>query len=488
IMAAKFSQKTLSIARALIESVHDGMFIADHEGYYLMANEAFERITGINRQEMVGRHTQYMIDNNWVPRAVNLEVLKDFQTRSRIVQYPSGRQLLVTAAMLWRDNGIPAAVVSTLRDLTELNLINEELKNSQVMIERFKKRIEYLEETLGSTNKFFIGQSTDFRRTLSLAKKVAGSDATIMITGPSGVGKDVLAQFIHYQSRRKNSGSFVKVDCAALPANLLESELFGYDKGAFTDARTQGKQGMFELANGGTLFLDEIGEFPFELQSKLLNVLQDRQIKHLGGLATIPIDVRIIAATNMNLEQMVRERKFREDLYYRLNVIPMFIPPLRERREDILPMIKHFLKIYNQNYNTGKFLSIEALNALMNYDWPGNVREVRNAIERMVVPSADDVITHHDLPGEIRKAYRKERPEGGGGGGVNLLNAATSSSLPAAGPLKEALDTVEKELLRQALDSSATLAEAARLLQIDLSTLTRKKKKYSLRRGSGLEF
>jgi len=178
-MPARFSQKTLSIARALIESVHDGMFIADHEGYFIMANEAFERITGINRQEMLDRHTQHMIDNNWVPVAVNLEVLKDCQTRSRIVRYPSGRQLLVTAAMLWRDNGNPAAVVSTLRDLTELNRINEELKNSQVMIERFKKRIEYLEETLGGgANRFFVGQSTEFRRILSMAKKVARSDAT----------------------------------------------------------------------------------------------------------------------------------------------------------------------------------------------------------------------------------------------------------------------------------------------------------------------
>ncbi|HQG34702.1 MAG TPA: sigma 54-interacting transcriptional regulator [Syntrophales bacterium] len=470
-MPAHFSQKTLSIARALIESVHDGMYIADHEGYYIMANEAFERITGINRQEMMGRHTQYMIDNNWVPIAVNLEVIKDFQSRSRIVRYPSGRQLLVTAAMLWRDNGNPAAVVSTLRDLTELNRINEELKNSQVMIERFKKRIEYLEETLGSTNRFFVGQSTEFRRTLSLARKVAGSDATILITGPSGVGKDVLAQFIHYQSLRKNTGSFVKVDCASLPANLLESELFGYDKGAFTDARTQGKQGMFELANGGTLFLDEIGEFPFELQAKLLNVLQDRQIKHLGGLAPIPVDVRIIAATNMNLEQMVRERKFREDLYYRLNVIPIFLPPLRERREDILPMLKHFLKVYNQNYNTNKNLSIEALNALLNYDWPGNVREVRNTIERMVVISTDDIITHHDLPGEIRKAYRRD-------GGS--LNGVPPVSLPAAGPLKDAMAALERDLIREALKSSATLAEAARRLQIDLSTLTRKKRKYGL--------
>ncbi len=478
-MPARFSQKTLSIARALIESVHDGMFIADHEGYFIMANEAFERITGINRQEMVDRHTQHMIDNNWVPVAVNLEVLKDYQTRSRIVRYPSGRQLLVTAAMLWRDNGNPAAVVSTLRDLTELNRINEELKNSQVMIERFKKRIEYLEETLGGgANRFFVGQSTEFRRILSMAKKVARSDATVLITGPSGVGKDVLAQFIHYQSPRQNTGSFVKVDCASLPANLLESELFGYDKGAFTDARIQGKQGMFELANGGTLFLDEIGEFPFELQAKLLNVLQDRQIKHLGGLQAIPVDVRIVVATNMNLEQMVRERKFREDLYYRLNVIPVFIPPLRERREDILPMIKHFLKVYNQNYNTGKNLSIDALNAMLNYDWPGNVREVRNAIERIVVMSADEIIARDDLPGEIRKAYRLETAAGAFPPGA----APAAHTLPttAAAPLKETLAAAEKALIRRALESSATLAEAARLLKIDISTLTRKKKKYNV--------
>ena len=478
-MPTCFSQKTLSIARALIESVHDGMFIADHEGYFIMANEAFERITGINRQEMVDRHTQHMIDNNWIPVAVNLEVLKDYQTRSRIVRYPSGRQLLVTAAMLWRDNGNPAAVVSTLRDLTELNRINEELKNSQVMIERFKKRIEYLEETLGGgANRFFVGQSTEFRRILSMAKKVARSDATVLITGPSGVGKDVLAQFIHYQSPRQNTGSFVKVDCASLPANLLESELFGYDKGAFTDARIQGKQGMFELANGGTLFLDEIGEFPFELQAKLLNVLQDRQIKHLGGLQAIPVDVRIVAATNMNLEQMVRERKFREDLYYRLNVIPVFIPPLRERREDILPMIKHFLKVYNQNYNTGKNLSIDALNAMLNYDWPGNVREVRNAIERIVVMSADEIIARDDLPGEIRKAYRLETAAGAFPPGA----APAAHTLPttAAAPLKETLAAAEKALIRRALESSATLAEAARLLKIDISTLTRKKKKYNV--------
>jgi PAS domain S-box-containing protein len=470
---AGFSPKTLSIARALIESVQDGMFIADAEGYYIMANQAFEDISGINREEMIGRHSTYMIENNWVPTAVNLEVLKDHQSRSRLVQYPSGKQLLVTAAMLWRDDGRPAAVVSTLKDITELNRINEQLKNSQVMIEKFKQRIDYLEEQLGGSNKFFVGQSTEFRRILSLAKKVARSDATVLITGLSGVGKDVLAQFIHFQSRRQGVGAFVKVDCASLPTNLLESELFGYESGAFTDARAGGKQGTFELANGGTLFLDEIGEFPYELQAKLLNVLQDRMIKRLGSLAAVPIDVRIVAATNMDLEQMVKHRKFRQDLYYRLNVIPMHISPLKERKEDILPMIKHFLKIYNQNYNTNKFLSIDALNALMNYDWPGNVREVRNTIERIVVTSADDMVMLHDLPTDIKKFSK-----------VNyFINIHHRYNPRLEGPLRQNVEAFEREFIRQTLESAANQAEAAERLQIDISTLMRKKRKYGLTNG-----
>lgn len=463
-MPARFSQKTLSIARALIESVHDGMFIADHEGYFIMANEAFERITGINRQEMMDRHTQHMIDNNWVPVAVNLEVLKDCQTRSRIVRYPSGRQLLVTAAMLWRDNGNPAAVVSTLRDLTELNRINEELKNSQVMIERFKKRIEYLEETLGGgANRLFVGQSTEFRRILSMAKKVARSDATVLITGPSGVGKDVLAQFIHYQSPRQNTGSFVKVDCASLPANLLESELFGYDKGAFTDARIQGKQGMFELANGGTLFLDEIGEFPFELQAKLLNVLQDRQIKHLGGLQAIPVDVRIVAATNMNLEQMVRERKFREDLYYRLNVVTIQIPPLRERREDIPLLLEHFLRKFAQkNHRDVTGLTAAARDALLKYEYPGNVRELENIVERAVLLCRGRVIDMEDLPATLRPGQRG-----------------------AAEPLPKDLPGVLADIERQAIESALARSggvqtQAAEALGISERVLRYKMKKYGL--------
>ncbi len=465
-----FTDNALSVMKSVIESVSDGIYIADLNGYYLMANAAFERISGINRKELLGRHTNFAIEKNWVPRAVNLEVLKDHKSRSRLVRYPSGRDLLVTAAIVWNRDENPLAVISSLRDVTELNTISRELKKSQVLIEQFKKRIDYLEEQLGNTNKFFVAKSTEFRHILAVAKKVASSDATILVTGDSGVGKDVLAQFIHYHSPRHRLGSFVKVDCAALPPTLLESELFGYEKGAFTDARSQGKQGLFELAHGGTLFLDEIGEFPLELQPKLLNVLQDRSIKRLGGLASLPIDVRIIAATNMDLERMVKERKFRKDLYYRLNVIPLHVSPLRERREDVLPLVKHFLKIYNQRYQADKALSIDALNALIQHDWPGNVREVRNAIERIVVTSEGEVITLEDLPREIRAAYGHPNPQ------------RAEGPWPAVqtGPLRKQVEEFERTLIRRTLRKCGNLNDTARELQIDLSTLTRKNRKYGL--------
>jgi len=456
--------------KSVIESVSDGIYIADLGGYYLMANAAFERISGINRKELAGRHTNFAIEKNWVPRAVNLEVLKDHKSRSRLVRYPTGRDLLVTAAIVWDKDGGPLAVISSLRDMTELNTISRELKQSQVLIEQFKKRIDYLEEQLGNTNKFFVARSTEFRQLLAVAKKVASSDATVLVTGDSGVGKDVLAQFIHYHSPRHRSGSFVKVDCAALPPTLLESELFGYEKGAFTDARSQGKQGLFELAQGGTLFLDEIGEFPLELQPKLLNVLQDRSIKRLGGLASLPIDVRILAATNMDLERMVKERKFRKDLYYRLNVIPMHISPLRERREDVLPLIKHFLTIYNRRYQADKALSIDALNALVNHEWPGNVREVRNTIERIVVTSEGDVIAMEDLPREIRAAYGRPSPP----------RAEGPWQTVQTGPLRKQVEEFERTLIRGTLRKFGNLNDAAKELQIDLSTLTRKNRKYGL--------
>ncbi len=466
----KFSNLTLSIVRAVIEPVLDGVYITDKVGNFIMANKAFERITGINRREMEGKHTTYLLENNWVTSAVNLEVMKDYRSRSKIIRYPSGKLILVSAGMVFRDNGKPSGCISILRDLTELNELKEELTRSQVTIAEFQDKLEYFKGRLDNSRHNLIAESTDYRKVLSLAKRVARSEATVLISGDSGVGKDLVAHYIHYHSKRKQTGSFIKVDCASLPGTLLESELFGYEKGAFTDARDQGKRGLFEIANGGTLFLDEIGELPLELQAKLLNVLQDREIKRVGGTKLLPIDVRIISATNLDLERRVRDRMFREDLYYRLNVVPIHISPLRQRAQDILPLIKYFLTIFNEKYNTAKCLSSGVLSCLLNYDWPGNARELRNTLERLVVTSTEDIIILQDLPESISK-NRHQRSSGSSNQSV--------SPLPL-GPLRKMVDQFEKEVIMNALKNHGNLVDAAQELQIDISTLTRKNKKYGL--------
>ena len=351
-----------------------------------------------------------------------------------------------------------------------MNELKEELTRSQVTIAEFQDKLEYFKGRLDNSRHNLIAESTDYRKVLSLAKRVARSEATVLISGDSGVGKDLVAHYIHYHSKRKQTGSFIKVDCASLPGTLLESELFGYEKGAFTDARDQGKRGLFEIANGGTLFLDEIGELPLELQAKLLNVLQDREIKRVGGTKLLPIDVRIISATNLDLERRVRDRMFREDLYYRLNVVPIHISPLRQRAQDILPLIKYFLTIFNEKYNTAKCLSSGVLSCLLNYDWPGNARELRNTLERLVVTSTEDIIILQDLPESISK-NRHQRSSGSSNQSV--------SPLPL-GPLRKMVDQFEKEVIMNALKNHGNLVDAAQELQIDISTLTRKNKKYGL--------
>lgn len=469
-MQKRFSDKTLSIVRAVIEPVLDGVYITDKVGNFIMANKAFERITGINRKEMEGKHTNYLLENKWVTSAVNLEVMQDYRSRTRMIRYPSGKLILVSAGMIFRDNGQPAGCISILRDLTELNELKEKLTRSQVKIAEFRDKIDYLEELLDNNKHELVAQSTEFKRILALAKRVARSDATVLITGESGVGKDLVANYIHFHSKRKDTGSFIKIDCASLPSTLLESELFGYEKGAFTDARIQGKRGLFEIANGGTLFLDEIAEIPLELQSKLLNVLQDREIKRVGGNRTLPIDVRIISATNVNLERRVKDHEFREDLYYRLNVVPIHVSPLRERTQDILPLVRHFLQSFNERYQTHKCISTRVLSCLLNYEWPGNTRELRNTIERLVVTSTEDIIIIQDLPESIAKG----RPAG-------APDPMSGSNIPRPiGPLRTMMDELERELIKTTLQTHGNLIDAARELQIDVSTLTRKNRKYGL--------
>ena len=463
------SKMDVGIVKAIIESVQDGVYLADTNGSFILANRGFEKITGIDRNELKGKHTDYLVNNNYISTAVNLKVLADKQSRTELVRYPSGKDILVSAAIIYDKNNTEVGVVSSLRDLSELNEIRKRIEDSNVVIDRCQKKLNQLEESLKLHKSKFITVSKEGRHVLTLAKKIARSDVAVLITGESGVGKDVIARFIHDESRRKNTGLFTKIDCAALPPTLLESELFGYEKGAFTNAGKEGKKGLLETANGGTAFLDEIGELNIELQSKLLTVIQDKEFKRIGGLSGRSLDVRIIVATNRDIEAMVSDRSFRKDLYYRINIIRIHIPPLRERREDIAALVDYYLDYFNNYYKTKNYISKSALECMQVYDWPGNVRELKNLLERFIIVNPNAEIRSSDIESETRNHKR------------DILPAHEKITiLERNGSLKEKMNHYEKELIKSALSSHKTFVDAAKALKIDTSTLTRKKQKYLL--------
>ncbi|MCL2337349.1 MAG: sigma 54-interacting transcriptional regulator, partial [Firmicutes bacterium] len=306
------------------------------------------------------------------------------------------------------------------------------------------------------------------QQVLETVYRIALVDSTVLILGESGVGKDLVARIIHEASARHESGTFLKVNCAAIPADLLESELFGYAGGAFTGASKEGKAGYFEIADKGTIFLDEIGELPKKLQVKLLAVIQDQKITRVGGIKEKAVDVRIIAATNRNLEEMVRGGDFRADLYYRLNVVPVTVPPLRERREDIPFLLVHFLELFNQRYNRETKFAQETMEILYKYHWPGNVRELANLVERVVVTSQEPVIYPEHIPDQYR--------------GTKKSGAQLQADFKS---LNDALEEYELKLVQNALAVSKSREEAALKLGISLSGLNRRiRKMKQLEQGS----
>jgi DNA-binding NtrC family response regulator len=327
-----------------------------------------------------------------------------------------------------------------------------------------------LKSKINRTYRFenIIGVSGKMQEVFQKVAKVASTDATVLLRGESGTGKELIARAIHYQSKRQNR-SLVEINCASIPENLLESELFGHEKGSFTGAYKM-KKGKFEIADKGTLFLDEIGDLPLPLQAKLLRVLQERRFNRVGGVDNIEIDVRLIAATNADLENKIAEKLFREDLYYRLNVIPVLIPPLRERIEDIGPLTDHFVNIYAAKDNRDiKGISDEALKLLMAYEWPGNVRELENALENAVVMCEGNTITPKDLPAYLQGSRTASSP---------LLNIVMEENNLS---YKEKIDACEKEIIRQALiETQNNKTQAAKKLGFTLRTLRNKVKKYSL--------
>ena len=286
-----------------------------------------------------------------------------------------------------------------------------------------------------------------------------------MITGESGAGKEVIADLIQNSSKRADK-AFIKINCAAIPETLIESELFGYEEGAFTGAGKNGKKGIFEQADGGTLFLDEIGELPLAMQSKLLRVLQEKEIRRIGGECDIPVNVRIIAATNRDLGEEIKKGTFREDLYYRLFVVVLEVPPLRNRREDIAQLVFRFLRQFNEEYDLNKTIDEEAIHAMEHYSWPGNVRELRNVVERLVVSNSGDEITAF----QVKMCLS----------GVESFIAMDTSGEDPGLSLDEMMKEYEKQLIIKALKKNRNASEAARALKIDKSTMSKKRRKFGI--------
>lgn len=442
----------------IIESSYDGLAVTDGNGKVLMTNKSLLKMTGCGN---ISNLIKKMEDSGIAFPSSTLLTLKEKRRVSFMQETSSGEKYLETCTPVLDDKGNIERVVINVRDIDALNKLKQQIEET-MKLERYHAKIGKNIDRSGYESDNIVANSVEFGRVLQMAGNVAAVDSTILILGESGVGKDIIAKLIHKLSKRKNK-PLIKIDCGAIPENLIESELFGYETGAFTGAKNRGKPGLIELADKGTLFLDEIGELPLNLQVKLLSVLQDRKIMRIGGTSEKDIDVRIIAATNRDLKKMVKKGQFRADLYYRLNVVPIEIPPLRDRRSDILPLCYHFLDIFNKKYGCSRELTRSAERVLYQYDWPGNVRELENVVERLVVTCGNNIVDDSDLP-------------------AFLLNAGEDSDSKVKVddiiPMKEASEIVEKELIQKAYEKYGTTYEMAQALGVNQSTVVRKIQKY----------
>jgi PAS domain S-box-containing protein len=448
--------------RNIVEQLGEEIFVTDGEGIILYLNPTAEKICQVKMSEVVGKHVSELKKAGVFSSSSTIEVLRTKKKTNLLQKLRSGKTVFATGFPVFDNNGRLIRIISTSKDIKELNHLVEEIEKKEKEINSKNQELDLLREGIFARENF-VCNSPKMLEIKNTIIRIASTDITVLIQGESGVGKEVVTKLIHNLSLR-NRHPLIKINCGLIPENLLESELFGYESGAFTGASKHGKIGKIELANQGTLFLDEIGEMPLNLQVKLLEFLQDREITRVGGTQKIKIDTRLIVATNRDLVSMVHKGCFRRDLFYRLNVLPINIPPLRERREDIPVMAEYFLEQFNEKYKTNKKLSPEVRDVFLQYDWPGNVRELIHFIERLIVISDDRVITAENLP-EI------------------LLSKGTpTQKVICTGlmPLKQAKNEVEAQLVKRAYEKYKSTYKAGKALEIDQSTVVKLLKKHKL--------
>lgn len=445
---------------AVIENSFDGIYITDNKANTIKVNKSYEMITGLKKEEVLGKNMIDLIKNNVISISGSVLALKKKKPVTLKQEFKTGKKALITSSPVFDNKGNIIMVVTNVRDLTEIYNLKEEVNKNLLSKFTNDKNTTHSKENSSLSEKLICVDKNSIT-TLDMARKVAPLDTTVMLMGDTGVGKELFANYIYKNSSRKNK-PFIKVNCGAIPQGLVESEFFGYVKGAFTGADKNGKEGLFEAANNGTIFLDEIGELPLSMQVKLLRVLQEQEIERVGGTKPIKINVRIIAATNADLDKLVEEKVFRKDLYYRLMVFPIHIPALKDRKEDIIPLTDFFTDKFNKKYDFNKYFDKEALNKLKEYSWPGNIRELRNIVERGLILSDNKKVTLKDLP-------FNEKPK----------EDFVGFRLKETNNLKKLTESIELEYINHAYQKYKNVREAAESLGMDPSTFVRKRKRYS---------
>ena len=455
----QYPEQFAQYAEKVLDSYFGNIFVTLRNKRILYVNAKLADSIHMTKEEVTGMTLDELREKKLWLRSVSQEMYGDRRSPFNAYNVSKyGNELFTHIEPICDENGevIMSAQFSIPKQM--LSEFSEYVTQEKSSFQNYKHISDYLEASK-EASEIIVSNSPAARLAFEDARYLSAMDSTVLLCGETGTGKDVLANYIYHNSKRA-SQPFVPVNCSAIPAELVESELFGYEKGAFTGARSSGKPGLFEMANHGTLFLDEVGELPLSMQAKLLRVLESGEVMRVGGTKLIRTDVRLIAATNRDLRRMVAEGRFREDLYYRLNVMPLHLPPLRERREDILPLAEQFLGKYNRKYGLSRTLSEEMRQGLLAYSWPGNIRELRNIIERYAI-SGRMVIQSIPAAGEERGSVR----------GMKL-------DLEQNTPLHEACARFEQAYITQALDAcGGSVAKAAKLLGIHRSLLYKKLKK-----------
>ena len=449
--------------KMVCDNLHDAIHVADGEGRVIYVNKGYTRTTGIEGKDIIGRIVADIEkEGKFYKGSVTSRVL---ETRERVDSvatiFKLDKEVLVTGIPIFDDEGNIVYVVTNTRDFPELKNLERQLSTLTEEQRKANQELAYFRRQQ-TGDKPLVYSSHAMESLMEMIRSVAQTEANILITGESGTGKELVANEIYLNSARYGK-PFIKVNCAAIPSELLESELFGYEAGAFTGARSSGKDGLFEVANTGIILLDEISEIPISLQAKLLRVIQQRELLRVGGTKPIKLDIRIIAATNKDLAHEVEEGRFRKDLYYRLNVVPIEIEPLRKRKEDIEVLTEYFTKGFCKKYNKNLRFSPGGVGQLMAYDWPGNVRELENMIERIIVvnPSGTVINREHVFSALNHSGLDPELQNIGGGS------------------LKDLVAKYEKTIILSAIDHEGSIRKAAKVLGVDHSTLVKKCRQYS---------